>query len=185
MNLKPFFPLLYARPIATTTYHLTKMDPGNRERGLKAAINNPRVSEQAKQRDREILESEFGTHMHEGSSADIAEEEVLEDFSSSKLGSSSSTAKKGRSKSTGSHNASTSSKTESSTSANLEGKDRGNVSVPIHPTSKVRKSRCTIADKYVSHSIRGLKAAINNPNVSEKAKEKDRKKLQDLGESMD
>ncbi|KAK3499483.1 Conidiation protein 6-domain-containing protein [Neurospora hispaniola] len=160
LNLKPFFPLLYARPIATTAYHLTKMDPGNRERGLKAAINNPRVSEQAKQRDREILESEFGTHMPEGSSADIAEEEVLEDFSSSKLGSSSSTAKKGRSKSTGSHNASTGSKTESSTSANLEGKDRGNV-------------------------IRGLKAAINNPNVSEKAKEKDRKKLQDLGESMD
>ncbi|KAJ4403100.1 hypothetical protein N0V85_005172 [Neurospora sp. IMI 360204] len=124
------------------------MDPGNRERGLKAAINNPRVSEQAKQRDREILESEFGTHMPEESTANIAEEEVH------------STPKKGRSKSTGSHNASTSSKTESSTSGNLEGKDRGNV-------------------------IRGLKAAINNPNVSEKAKEKDRKKLHDLGESID
>nr|CAB88608.2 hypothetical protein [Neurospora crassa] len=151
------------------------MDPGNRERGLKAAINNPRVSEQAKQRDREILESEFGTHMPEGHSADIAEEEVLEEFSSSKLGSSSSTAKKGRSKSTGSHNASTGSKTESSTSANLEGKDRGNVSVPIHPHKQSQKTEI----------IRGLKAAINNPNVSEKAKEKDRKKLQDLGESMD
>ncbi|KAK3351142.1 hypothetical protein B0H65DRAFT_418460 [Neurospora tetraspora] len=140
------------------------MDPGNRERGLKAAINNPRVSEQAKQRDREILESEFGTHMPEESTANIAEEEVH------------STAKKGRSKSTGSHNASTSSKTESSTSGNLEGKDRGNVLVPIPPLR---------TDKYVSHSIRGLKAAINNPNVSEKAKEKDRKKLHDLGESID
>lgn len=120
IDLKPF-PLLYTRSIATTAYHLTTMDPGNRERGLKAAINNPRVSEQAKQRDREILESEFGTHMPEESTANIAEEEVH------------STAKKGRSKSTGSHNASTSSKTESSTSGNLEGKDRGNVLVPIPP----------------------------------------------------
>jgi hypothetical protein len=38
-------------------------DPGNRERGLRAALNNPRVSEQAKQRDREILEAEFGEHI--------------------------------------------------------------------------------------------------------------------------
>jgi len=38
----------------------------NRERGLKAAINNPRVSEQAKQRDREILATEFGEHFEEG-----------------------------------------------------------------------------------------------------------------------
>lgn len=49
----------------------------------------------------------------------------------------------------------------------------------MDPTNKLR------TDKYVSHSIRGLKAAINNPNVSEKAKEKDRKKLHDLGESID
>lgn len=42
-------------------------DRGNRERGLKAAINNPRVSEQSKQRDREILETEFGEHFEEGS----------------------------------------------------------------------------------------------------------------------
>lgn len=33
--------------------------------------------------------------------------------------------------------------------------------------------------------IRGLKAAISNPNFSEKAKEKDRQKLRDLGESVD
>lgn len=38
-------------------------DPGNRERGLRAALNNPRVSEEAKQRDREILANEFGEHM--------------------------------------------------------------------------------------------------------------------------
>ncbi len=35
---------------------------GNRERGLRAALKNPRVSEAAKQRDREILETEFGEH---------------------------------------------------------------------------------------------------------------------------
>lgn len=127
IDLKPFPLLSYARrSIATTAVHSTKMDPGNRERGLKAAINNPRVSEQAKERDRKILETEFGTHYpEESTSADLAEEEVLTDISSTKLGSASSTstAKKGRSKSTG-HEAS---KMESSTSASLEGKDRGNV----------------------------------------------------------
>lgn len=35
----------------------------NRERGLKAAIHNPRVSEEAKQHDRELLASEFGDHI--------------------------------------------------------------------------------------------------------------------------
>ncbi|EAU84006.1 hypothetical protein CC1G_11444 [Coprinopsis cinerea okayama7 len=33
----------------------TEKDPGNVARGLKAAINNPRVSEQAKEHDRERL----------------------------------------------------------------------------------------------------------------------------------
>jgi hypothetical protein len=49
---------------------------GNRERGLKAALHNPRVSEQAKQRDREILETEFGEHFEQdmSSSPDMAEE---------------------------------------------------------------------------------------------------------------
>jgi hypothetical protein len=37
----------------------------NRERGLKAAISNPRVSEEAKQHDRELLASEFGEHMEQ------------------------------------------------------------------------------------------------------------------------
>jgi hypothetical protein len=37
----------------------------NRERGLKAAIHNPRVSEEAKQHDRELLASEFGEHMEQ------------------------------------------------------------------------------------------------------------------------
>ena len=37
----------------------------NRERGLKAAIHNPRVSEEAKQHDRELLASEFGENMEQ------------------------------------------------------------------------------------------------------------------------
>jgi hypothetical protein len=37
----------------------------NRERGLKAAIHNPRVSEEAKQHDRELLASEFGESVEE------------------------------------------------------------------------------------------------------------------------
>jgi hypothetical protein len=40
-------------------------DPGNRERGLKAALSNPRVSAQAKERDRKILATEFGEHFEE------------------------------------------------------------------------------------------------------------------------
>ena len=35
----------------------------NRERGLKAALSNPRVSEEAKQHDRDLLASEFGEHI--------------------------------------------------------------------------------------------------------------------------
>lgn len=46
--------------INTTRHPKSAMvDLGNRERGLKAAIKNSRVSEQAKQRDREILENEY------------------------------------------------------------------------------------------------------------------------------
>ncbi len=37
----------------------------NRERGLKSALHNPRVSEEAKQHDRELLASEFGEHIDE------------------------------------------------------------------------------------------------------------------------
>ena len=33
--------------------------------------------------------------------------------------------------------------------------------------------------------IRGLKAALKNPHVSEKAKEADRKKLRELGEAVE
>ncbi|KAL2152213.1 hypothetical protein VTH82DRAFT_5397 [Thermothelomyces myriococcoides] len=45
-------------------------DPRNRERGLKAAIHNPRVSEEAKQHDRELLESEFGEHIEASESTE-------------------------------------------------------------------------------------------------------------------
>lgn len=50
-----------------TAHHSTPTmtDPGNRERGLKAALSNPRVSEQAKERDRKILATEFGEHYEE------------------------------------------------------------------------------------------------------------------------
>ncbi|KAM6513876.1 hypothetical protein FALCPG4_015077 [Fusarium falciforme] len=89
----------------------TDKDPQNVERGPRAAINNPRVSERVKEHDREILEKEF-------------QEDV------SGLG--------GR-------------------EAPEEGKDPGNVA-------------------------RGLKAAIHNPNVSEKAKEQDRQRLERMGE---
>ena len=39
--------------------------------------------------------------------------------------------------------------------------------------------------RYVGKSIRGLRSALKNPHVSEKAKEADRKKLRELGETVD
>jgi len=44
----------------------------NRERGLRAALNNPRVSEEAKKHDRELLEKEFGEHFEEGKTPEKA-----------------------------------------------------------------------------------------------------------------
>lgn len=44
-------------------------DARNRERGLKAALHNPRVSEEAKQHDRDLLASEFGETMEEPQAA--------------------------------------------------------------------------------------------------------------------
>ncbi|KAK1752923.1 Conidiation protein 6-domain-containing protein [Echria macrotheca] len=134
---------------------------GNRERGLKAALHNPRVSEEAKQRDREILETEFGEHFEKepdmSSSPDIPEESAdpirfkqTIGLRSSTSGEESSSKGKTRSSSAGAR----------SSGLQDEGKDPENV-------------------------IRGLKAAISNPNVSEKAKEKDREKLRDLGEPVD
>jgi hypothetical protein len=47
-------------------YQTTAMaEARNRERGLKAALHNPRVSEEAKQHDRELLASEFGENMEQ------------------------------------------------------------------------------------------------------------------------
>ncbi|KAK4458156.1 Conidiation protein 6-domain-containing protein [Cladorrhinum samala] len=131
-------------------------DPGNRERGLRAALSNPRVSEQAKQRDREILASEYG-EVVEPPSAPAPEmaspSSKKASHSSSNLKSSpSSHNKKTRSSSSGDMSSGA-----SAASPDMEGKDR-------------------------SHVIRGLKAAIANPNVSEEAKERDRQKLKSLGE---
>ena len=58
----------------------------------------------------------------------------------------------------------------------------------LNPLTTIQSERKTFEwwlTSVFSQSIRGLKAAINNPNVSEKAKEKDRKKLHDLGEPID
>ncbi|KAK1768050.1 Conidiation protein 6-domain-containing protein [Phialemonium atrogriseum] len=41
-------------------------DPAHVERGLRSALNNPRVSEEAKERDREILEKEFKDDTSQG-----------------------------------------------------------------------------------------------------------------------
>ncbi|KAL2020593.1 hypothetical protein VTK56DRAFT_8181 [Thermocarpiscus australiensis] len=130
------------------------VDPGNRERGLKAAISNPRVSEQAKQHDREMLAEEFG-------------EEV---------------------ETSGGHTQRRESAKSSSTAASEE------IAQPTHQTYKTRRASSGDAgapshqmgeEKDRANVIRGLKAALHNPHVSEKAKEADRKKLEEMGETVD
>jgi hypothetical protein len=54
----------FARGEASIKQHIMS-DAKNRERGLRAAINNPRVSEEAKQHDRELLASEFGEQVEQ------------------------------------------------------------------------------------------------------------------------
>ncbi|KXX73015.1 Conidiation-specific protein 6 [Madurella mycetomatis] len=146
-------------------------DQGNRERGLRAALSNPRVSEEAKQHDREILESEFGEHIQNPQSGQIKRRASSGKSSSIGLHSSSSVEETPQGSSTGLPSAqsqtsggkarrASTGEARSTLHEMSEGKDRGNV-------------------------IRGLKAALKNPHVSEKAKEVDRKKLQELGEPVD
>ncbi|KAK0652710.1 hypothetical protein B0T16DRAFT_406674 [Cercophora newfieldiana] len=183
-------------------------DRGNRERGLKAAINNPRVSEQAKQHDREILETEFGEHFEEGagyrkttaespsperevSSGLEASEEDLEYMESPPPRAKQTT---GLRSAAASHTVSRMSKMSSSDM--MEG-SRSTGTTSSSGGSKLMKTRSSsagaagsvkpeeIEGKDAGNVIRGLKAAITNPNVSEKAKDKDRKKLRKLGESVE
>ncbi|KAK0654529.1 hypothetical protein QBC41DRAFT_386275 [Cercophora samala] len=144
-------------------------DPGNRERGLRAAISNPRVSEKAKQRDREILEQEYGEQIdtdppttRSSGTKKASSEESIPDTSKSFRASQTYGTRKTRRSSSGDLDTSAPSASTSSTvdDSSIDGKDRGNV-------------------------VRGLKAAITNPHVSEKAKDRDRKKLQELGESAE
>ncbi|KAK3326024.1 Conidiation protein 6-domain-containing protein [Apodospora peruviana] len=156
-------------------------DPSNRERGLKAAINNPRVSEQAKRRDREILENEFGRAEQPEMQMEVEEEFVEEEFEPdeavmpTKLPTRASTG--GASKMAKSKSASGAiPESTSSSSANTRSRTSGRSA----PSSDHGHEE--IEGKDAGNVIRGLKAAISNPNVSEKAKEKDRQKLRDLGE---
>ncbi|AEO63049.1 fb2c6238-9ce2-4dcb-a1ef-1c843220a56e [Thermothielavioides terrestris] len=142
----------------------------NRERGLKAAIHNPRVSEEAKQHDRELLASEFGE-----------EEEQTQPEEQPKRRSSASK----KSSSTGPHSHPAEAKAPQGPSAAEQTEQ---------PTGR-KARRASSADtsglqqmgetKDRGNVIRGLKAAIKNPNVSEKAKEADRKKLEELGETVE
>lgn len=126
------------------------VDRGNRERGLKAAIHNPRVSEKAKQRDREILETEFGEHFEGSSGQNITVEQPLspevspdmdEEYieepeeqpttmqakQTSGLGSSMSESTTASSKIGKTRRSSTGAAIGSSTAHDIEGKDSGNV----------------------------------------------------------
>ncbi|KAK4099504.1 hypothetical protein N658DRAFT_508546 [Parathielavia hyrcaniae] len=144
-------------------------EPKNRERGLKAAIHNPRVSEEAKQHDRELLASEFG--------------ESLEELAAQSEGRTSGSKK---SSSTGPHSHSAKDQTQHESSSGVQ-------TSPTAGRMKARRASSGEAGtiqqmgekKDKGNVIRGLKAALKNPNVSDKAKDADRKKLRDLGEAVE
>jgi len=154
-------------------------DPGNRERGLKSALNNPRVSEQAKERDREILETEFGEHFE----ADYHNTESISHMGG--ISGSSTSASLRSSGSTGTRkSARMSSSSEIHGSAPVGSKPRSNSAGGLSSTATGLREEAQMEGKDVSNVIRGLKAAISNPNVSDIAKDRDRQKLRDLGESI-
>ncbi|KAL1840470.1 hypothetical protein VTJ49DRAFT_467 [Mycothermus thermophilus] len=137
----------------------------NRERGLRAALNNPRVSEEAKQHDRELLASEFGEHI----------EEEPQPATQSKRRASSS--KKGAG-----------AKVEPPKAEGVEaqpatGRRTRRASSGDAGMHQQQQAKGEEKDKH--NVIRGLKAALKNPNVSERAKEADRKKLAELGEPVE
>ncbi|KAL2162980.1 hypothetical protein VTH06DRAFT_6816 [Thermothelomyces fergusii] len=156
-------------------------DSKNRERGLRAALNNPRVSEEAKQHDRELLETEFGEHVEP---SQPAEQQPARRASGSGAGK--------KSSSTGPHHsAAAAHHHQTGQSSSSPGTEQG-------PHAGGRKARRAsigesgagglqqMADeKDRGNVIRGLKAALKNPHVSEKAKEADREKLRALGETVE
>ncbi|KAK0635979.1 hypothetical protein B0T17DRAFT_625201 [Bombardia bombarda] len=180
----------------TTTNNPTMADPGNRERGLKAAINNPRVSEKAKQRDREILENEFGS----SGGVESEREYEYEDKTPPVKTHAAATSKISKAKTApaGLHDYPDIGTAKQTAGMHQMTSDSVS-SMPAEPMAATRETRSTtsamaagtptsagMAEGYEGKGqgnvIRGLKSAISNPHVSEKAKDKDRKKLRDLGE---
>jgi len=140
----------------------------NRERGLKSAIHNPRVSEEAKQHDRELLASEFGEHIDEPKAEQARRRSSTTNKKSASTGPPAHSAEKATHRGSSTHTATATGTNRTARRASEtgelqqigEGKDKANV-------------------------IRGLRSALKNPHVSEKAKEADRKKLRELGETVD
>ncbi|KAL1983781.1 hypothetical protein VTN96DRAFT_9867 [Rasamsonia emersonii] len=123
----------------------TSPDPANQERGYKAAIHNPRVSEPAKQRARQVLADQYGE----------------KDIDSTEYGGRRSAR---RSPSAGSRASSRS----RSSSAERE---------PVQSSRGEMKNRTNV--------VRGLKAAVHNPNNTDMGKRSAQEKLESLGESAE
>jgi len=156
------------------------VDPANRERGLKAAIHNPRVSERAKKHDQEMLAAEFGEHFEEGPAESASREDERPGVMSDEMSDEDEQIAPARVRKTSGRHASSSHPDKMSASETME-----------PPAGKQRNTRRSstgsqgeIDGKDAGNVIRGLKAAISNPNVSEEAKNRDRKKLRELGEKV-
>ncbi|KAL2137762.1 hypothetical protein VTI28DRAFT_8327 [Corynascus sepedonium] len=146
-------------------------DSKNRERGLRAALNNPRVSDEAKQHDRELLESEFGEHIEQ------PQAERPRRRSSAGAGK--------KSSSTGPHSHSSGGHTHQGSSTGIDKGHAGGRKARRASVGEPGGLQQMAEEKDKGNVIRGLKAALKNPHVSEKAKEADREKLKALGETVE
>ncbi|EAQ86273.1 hypothetical protein CHGG_07526 [Chaetomium globosum CBS 148.51] len=89
-----------------------------------------------------------------------------------------------KSSSTGPHSHSTGSQAPQAHSSGVEKGQPGGRKARRASVGEAGDAQMT-EEKDRGNVIRGLKAALKNPHVSEQAKEADRKKLRDLGETVE
>ncbi|KAH6626614.1 Conidiation protein 6-domain-containing protein [Chaetomium sp. MPI-SDFR-AT-0129] len=149
----------------------------NRERGLKAALHNPHVSEEAKQHDRELLATEYGEQMPAAAAPEATLQPKRRSSASKKSAPAATAPGTGAGEGHVLRDGSTTGGVEKGAGAASRKTRRASVGEPggLHHA---------VEDKDKGNVIRGLKAALKNPHVSDKAKEEDRKKLRELGEDV-
>ncbi|KAL2257238.1 hypothetical protein VTK26DRAFT_449 [Humicola hyalothermophila] len=142
-----------------------KMPDKNPERGHRAA-HKPRASEEANELHQELIANEFGEN--------IFGKNIPENPPQTHAQRRASLGKKGAKASAEKEHQG------ASHTAHKSGRRARRASSGDAQSAQPRKTE----EKEKANVIRGLKSALKNPHVSEKAKEADRKKLEELGETL-